>query len=136
MIDYEFLYAFSKDILNLDKTIRWVGISNKLGVLLNVEQREGLIPFMSEEENEEYAANAIARYKSRIKFESKIGKLLYAFGRYQKLNRATIPINDNFYLLIALDVQTKDFDKIIMEKIIPHMEKEKHKFVSDDDIRK
>jgi hypothetical protein len=92
---------------------------------------------LSEEENEEYASNTIARQKTRTKFEPKIGKLIYAFGRYQKLHRATIPINENYYLLITLDVKTKDFDNIIMEKIIPLVEKDRHKFVDDDaDIKK
>lgn len=127
-IDYEFLYAFSKDLLNLDRTIRWMGIANNFGVLLNVEQREGLIPVLTEEENEEYASSTITRHKSRIKFESKIGKLIYALAKYQKLNRVTIPINENYYLLIALDAEVKDFDSIIMEKIIPLIKKEKHNF--------
>src|SRR5215217_2887724 len=113
-IDYEFLYAFSKDLLNLDRTIRWMGIANNFGVLLNVEHREGLIPVLTEEENEEYASN--------------IGKLIYAIAKYQKLNRVTIPINENYYLLIALDAEVKDFDSIIMEKIIPLIKKEKHNF--------
>jgi hypothetical protein len=127
-IDYEFLYAFSKDILNLDKTIRWMGIANNFGVLLNVEHREGLIPVLTEEENEEYASSTITRHKTRIKFESKIGKLIYALAKYQKLNRVTIPINENYFLLIALDAEVKDFDSIIMEKIIPLIKKEKHNF--------
>ena len=127
-IDYEFLYAFSKDILNLDRTIRWMGIANNFGVLLNVENREGLVPILTEEENEVYASSTITRHKSRIKFESKIGKLIYALAKYQKLNRVTIPINESYYLLIALDAEVKDFDSIIMEKIIPLIKKEKHNF--------
>ena len=127
-IDYEFLYAFSKDLLNLDRNIRWMGIANNFGVLLNVEYREGLIPILTEEENEVYASSTITRHKSRIKFESKIGKLIYALAKYQKLNRVTIPINENYYLLIALDAEVKDFDSIIMEKIIPLIKKEKHNF--------
>jgi hypothetical protein len=105
-----------------------MGIANNFGVLLNVEQREGLIPVLTEEENEEYASNTITRHKTRKKFESKIGKLIYALAKYQKLNRVTIPINENYYLLIALDAEVKDFDSIIMEKIIPLIKKEKHNF--------
>jgi hypothetical protein len=52
-IDYEFLYAFTKEILNIEKTIRWVGITNKFGVLLNVEHKEGVKMLLTEEENEE-----------------------------------------------------------------------------------
>jgi hypothetical protein len=54
--------------------------------------------------------------------------LLYAFGRYQKLNRATIPINESYYLLLTLDVVQKDFNAIIMDKVIPLVEKEKSRF--------
>ena len=133
-IDYEFLYAFSKDLLNLDRTIRWMGIANNFGVLLNVEQREGLIPVLTEEENEEYASNTITRHKTRKKFESKIGKLIYALAKYQKLNRVTIPINENYYLLIAMDAEVKDFDSTIMEKIIPLIKKEKHNFGDSNTI--
>jgi hypothetical protein len=131
MVDYEFLYAFSKEVLMLDKSIRWVGITNKFGVLVNAENREGLIPLLTEEENEDYASLTVTRHKTRTKFEPKIGKLIYAAGRYQKLNRATIPINENYYLLISLEVELKNFDDIIMEKVIPLVEKEKGRFVNE-----
>jgi hypothetical protein len=132
MIDYEFLYAFSKQILNLHSSIRWVGVANKFGVLVNVEQRQNLQPLLSEEENEDYASATVTRHKTRTKFEPKIGKLVYAAARYQKLNRATIPINDDYYLLISLDVELKNFDDLIMEKVIPLVMKEKSSFKDND----
>ena len=127
-VDYEHLYAFTKEVLDLDKTIRWAGITNKFGILLNFEQKQGIQMLLTEEENEEYAVNTISRQKTRIKFQPKIGNLLYAFGRYQKVNRATIPINESYYLLLTLDVEQKDFNTIIMEKVIPLIEKHKSKF--------
>jgi hypothetical protein len=132
MIDYEFLYAFSKQILNLHSSIRWVGVANKFGVLVNVEQRQNLQPLLSEEENEDYASATVTRQKTRAKFEPKIGKLVYAAARYQKLNRATIPINDDYYLLVSLDVELKNFDDLIMEKVIPLVMKEKSSFKDND----
>jgi hypothetical protein len=133
-INYEFLYAFSKELLKLDENITWIGIANNFGVLLNVEYKEELIPLLNEEENEEYVSSTITRHKTRIKFESRIGKLIYALGRYQKLNRVTIPINENYYLLIALDTEVRDFDSTIMEKIIPLIKKEKHNFGDSNTI--
>jgi hypothetical protein len=127
-IDYEFLYAFTKEVLELEKTIRWVGITNKFGTLLNFEHKQGVQMLLTEEENEEYAANTISRQKTRVKFQPKIGNLLYAFGRYQKVNRVTVPINESYYLLLTLDVEQKDFNTIIMDKIIPLIEKHKSKF--------
>ena len=129
-IDDKFLYRFNKDVLNLDPSIRWVGISDNTGVLLNVAYKEGLTLLLSNEENEEYASNAVKRHKTRITFESKMGKMNYAVGRYEKLIRATIPINSNYYLLITLDAEVKDYDTIIIEKVIPFVEKEKERFLS------
>jgi hypothetical protein len=116
--------------LSLDPSIRWVGISDNTGVLLNVAYKEGVTLLLSNEENEEYASNAVKRHKTRITFESKMGKMNYAVGRYEKLIRATIPINNNYYLLITLDVEAKDYDIIIIEKVIPFVEKEKERFLS------
>ncbi len=132
MIDYEFIYSFTKQVLKLDASIRWIGIANKFGVLLNAEYREGLKPLMTEEENEEYASLTVTRQKTRIKFESKIGPLIYAFARYERLNRATLQINENYYLLVALEVEAKNYDELIMEKIVPLVKKEKHRFVDED----
>lgn len=130
MIDDKFLYRFSKDVLRLDPSIRWVGIADNTGALLNVENREGVKLLLSNEENEEYASNAIKRHKTRTTFESKLGKMNYALGKYEGLIRATIPINNSYYLLITLEVEAKDYDTIIIEKVIPFIEKEKEKFFS------
>jgi hypothetical protein len=132
-IDYEFLYSFSEQLLRFEKSIRWIGIANKYGVLLNVEYRDNLTPFMTEEENEEYAANAVKRYKTRLKFQTKIGMLNYAFGRYEKISRVTIPINQDYYLLLTLDADEKNYDDLIMNKINPFINKYKEKFILEEE---
>jgi hypothetical protein len=97
------------------------------------KNRKGVKLLLSEEENEEYAATAIARQKTRGKFEPKIGKMVYSFGRYELLHRATIPINDNYYMLMTLDVEEKNFDSIIMDNIVPVITKSRSRFVSTED---
>jgi len=133
MIDYEFLYAFTKEVLKLNKSIRWVGIANKYGILLNVEHREGLQPLMTDEENEEYAHLTVTRHKTRVKFEPVTGPLIYALGKYEKLNRITLHINENYYLLITLDIEERNFDTIITEKVVPLIRKEKENFRLDNE---
>jgi hypothetical protein len=132
-VDYEFLYSFGEQLLNFQKSLRWVGVANRYGVLLSVEQRDNLKPFMTEEENEEYAANAVKRYTTRIKFQTKIGKLNYAFGRYEKISRVTIPINQYYYLLLTFDPEEKNYDDLIMNKIVPLIRKYDDKFQSDEE---
>jgi hypothetical protein len=132
-IDYEFFSSFCKDVLGKDRSIRWVGMVNKNGVIVTQKAREGVKLLLTEEENENYAATAIARQRTRGKFEPKIGKMVYAFGRYDKLHRATIPINDDYYLLITMDVEEKNFDSIIMGKVVPLIGENKSRFVTMDD---
>jgi hypothetical protein len=130
-INYEFIYTFCEDLLNLDMSLRWIGISNKYGVLINVEQRQGLQPLMSEEESEEYAAAAVSRYRTRVKFQTKIGKLNYAVGRYENVTRVTVPISNEYFVLLTVDKEI-NYDDIILKKIIPFIEKNKSKFNSEN----
>ena len=130
MIPYEFIYSFTSTILHIDKSIRWIGITNKEGLIINEKYRKELSTLLNEEENEEYASNAISRQRTRIKFEQKIGKLIYAFGKYEKLNRATIPINSSYFLLLSMDSQDVNFDQIIMDKILPLIKENKEQFIS------
>jgi len=129
-IDYEFVYSFSEELLNLDNSLRWIGISNKYGVLINVEQRKDLEPLMSEEESEEYAAAAVSRYRTRVKFQTKIGKLDYAVGRYENVTRITIPISNDYFLLLTIDKE-KNYDDMVKEKIIPFINRNRNKFRSE-----
>lgn len=133
-IDYELLNSLCEDVLAKHSSIRWTGIVNKNGVILAQKTRKGVELLLSEEENEEYAAAAIARQKTRGKFEPKIGKMLYAFGRYELLHRATMPINENYYLLMTLDVEERNFDSIIIDEILPVITKSRSRFVTTDDL--
>ena len=128
--DTKFLHAFIKKILKSDMSIRWVAITDQDGNILNEQNREGVKLLLTKEENQESAINTIIRQKTRTKFEPKIGKLSYALGRYQKMSRSLIPINENFYLILTIDFEENNFDKIIIEKIIPFIKQEKEKFVT------
>jgi hypothetical protein len=124
------LEGFLLNVLELDKSIRWVGVASSEGELLSVKRRKDLVPLMTDEENQEYTLSAINRHKSRVKFQEKLGKLLYALGKYEKLTRAVGPINDNFYLLITFDVEELNFDSIMLEKVIPFVTAKKESFVT------
>lgn len=137
IIDYSYLDIFCNEVLNLNKSIRWVGITNKDGVQLAEKYREALQPLLTRQETEEYASHTIARHKKRIKFELKIGELDYALVKYEKVIRAFIPItNNNYYLLISIDFEETNFDRIIMRQINPFVESQKHKLNSKDEVSK
>ena len=124
----KFLYAFTQSILNSDKSIRWVGITDQDGIIINERDREGLKPFLTIEETHQWAIRTITRHKTRFNLESKMGKLTYLFRRYTRMSRCLIPINENYYLILTMDFDQYNFDKIIMEKIIPLIKEKKEKF--------
>ena len=124
----KFLYAFTQSILNIDRSIRWVGITDQNGIIINERYRERLKLMLTIEENHQWAIRTITRHKTRLQFESKMGKLTYLFRRYSRMSRCLIPINENYYLILTMDFDQYDFDKIITEKIIPLIKREKENF--------
>ena len=124
----KFFSAFTQSILNSDRSIRWVGITDQNGIIINERDREeGFESLLTKEENQESAINTIIRQKTRTKFEPKIGKLTYAFGRYENFSRFIIPISENYYLILTIEFKEKHFDKIITEKILPLIKEMKEK---------
>ena len=126
----KFLYDFTQSILDIDRSIRWVGITDQNGNIINERYREGIKLILTPEETHEWAIRTITRHITRFKHESKMGKLTYLFRRYTRMSRCLIPINENkYYLVFTMDFDQYDFDKIITEKIIPLIKQEKEKFV-------
>jgi hypothetical protein len=130
--DNNFLSTFTKNILNFYRSIRRVGITDQNGNVINERDREGLKPLLTIEENHQWAMRTITRYKTRFNLESKMGKLMYLFRRYSRMSRCLIPINENYYLIFTMDFDQDDFDKIIMEKIIPFINQEKERFIIEN----
>jgi hypothetical protein len=128
----EDLNGLCKEILQLDNSIRFIGIANNLGSLVATAYRSGLIPLMDEQETSHYAIQAVLRAATREDFESKIGRLEYSIGKYERLIRATIPIRLSdkedeskfYYLLLSFDLNFNVID-VIENKIIPFIEKNK-----------
>ena len=91
---------------------------------------------MNEQETSHYAIQSVLRAATREDFESKIGRLEYSIGKYERLIRATVPIrlfgsNDeskSFYLLISFDLKSNVID-VIENKVIPFIGKNKKNFI-------
>jgi hypothetical protein len=111
--------SLSKEILKINSSLRWIAVANSNGTLLNIARRDSLEPLMTRQENQEYTLNAIARHKSRLKFEDKLGRLVYSLGKYEKLVRIVTPINNKYYVLLTVDVEEPHIDSLMTEQIIP-----------------
>jgi hypothetical protein len=128
----ENLNGLCKEILQLDHSIRFTGIANNLGSLVATAYRNGMTPLMDKQETSHYAIQAVLRVATREDFESKIGRLEYSIGKYERLIRATIPIrffgkedeSKLYYLLLSFDLNCNVID-VIENKIMPFIEKNK-----------
>jgi hypothetical protein len=47
------------------------------------------------------------------------------------VTRITIPISNDYFLLLTIDKE-KNYDDIILEKIVPFIDKSRNKFNSED----
>jgi hypothetical protein len=54
----KFLFTFTKNILNSDGSIRWVGITDQNGNIINERYREGLKLILTPEETHEWAISS------------------------------------------------------------------------------
>jgi len=118
------------EIMNLNESIRFVGVVNNLGTLLVTAYREKLIPLMTEEETKNYAMQAVLRAATREDFVKKLGKLKHSIGTYDRLIRATVPVINGenlqtptkFYLLLSFDIDANVKD-IVENELLSYIDK-------------
>jgi hypothetical protein len=112
-------------IIESDNTIRFVGISDKMGSHIISRYRRGLTPLLTPGETEKLALESVLRMNTRKDFESKLGKPIYSFTIYQKVKRVTIALENIEYpiLMTSFDVEA-DHENIIINKILPMVNEE------------
>jgi hypothetical protein len=108
------------NILDLDKTIRFVGITSMRRTIVSSKYRAGLVPLLTEEETLESVEHSILRMDTRRLIEAKLGKTVYSITFYEKVKRVGIPIgkDGDFVLMVSFDNEA-DHDSIIRNKIMP-----------------
>jgi hypothetical protein len=109
---------FCKQILELDEAFRFAGIIDKFGKILMAEHRKSSSPLLSKQEAMLSFTQSAIRMGSRKTLQPKLGKLIYTFSWYEKVKRATIPLNNSSVLLLSFDVEAPH-DDMILNKVIP-----------------
>jgi hypothetical protein len=109
-------------ILRLDAKIRFAGIANREARLIEHAYRKGVKPLLTQKETEISILQSLIRSGTRGTLEHKLGKTIYAFARYEKVKRASIPLRNSsgvaYLLMVSFDIEA-DHDSIIMNKIVP-----------------
>ena len=127
-MDFE---EFFDNVLKVDSKIRFVGIYQNRELSSKIQS--GIERFLTDEETEESLMHSLNNWKLGNKLKQKIGNPFFSLSKYEKLYRATFPLNDGLVLVTtALDAD--------IFKIISEVENIKNKFewvcniiVVDDD---
>jgi hypothetical protein len=106
-------------IQKADRSVRYVGLANKMGTRIEDHYRNGLDPLLKEDELDLSALESALRMNLRCNIQHKLGKPLYSFTLYEKVKRVTIPIYDDDYqiLMISFDRDVEN-EYIILEKVL------------------
>jgi len=106
-------------IQKVDRSIRYVGLANKMGTRIEDHYRNGLDPLLKEDELDLSALESALRMNLRCNIQHKLGKPLYSFTLYEKVKRVTIPIYDDDYqiLMISFDRDVEN-EYIILERVL------------------
>src|SRR5215211_3059069 len=89
------LHRLCKGVIAKDSSIRFAGIANQMGNLIEAAYREGLQPLMDKKETEHYTIQTVLRASTREKQDFKY-----------------------FYLLVSFDLGS-DVISIVEDKILP-----------------
>ena len=109
-----------QNIIDLDKTIRFAGITNMRETIIYAKYRTGLVPLLKQQETIESVEHSVLRMSTRMLMEAKLGKILYSITFYERVKRAILPIGkDNDFVLIVSFDNEADHDSIIRNKIMP-----------------
>ncbi len=108
-MDFDKLFT---NVMEIDSTIRYAAIQNSAGKKISGGFRENISPILSNDELRMMHYYASQRWQTRKNIEHKIGNTKYAMAEYDKLKRITFPINEEYLLLIATEINT-DHTRVI-----------------------
>ena len=94
---------FIDRIMDLDENIRYATIFDMDGNQKVSRVRKGIKPYLTTDETKETLETSANAWKSRMKHYDKIGKGLYVLAVYENLRRVTVPLKDNYLMLVTID---------------------------------
>lgn len=104
------------DVLDLDSKVRFVGVCDSTGAIINGGLREGVKSFLTDEEIKKANLITLERWRLHNTLADRIGKARYAMEEYEKVKQITMPLQDEHLLLISTEVDA-NHGKIIESAI-------------------
>ena len=95
---------FYDEIMSIDAAIRYAAIQNTDGEKICGHIREGITPFLSDEEIRMMHYYAGQRWDTRKRIAHKIGNAKYAMAEYDKIKRFTFSMDEEHLLMLTTEI--------------------------------
>ena len=92
-----------RQIVDLDKSVRFGAICNKHGEITSKLSRDGVTLHLNEYETSKLLREAANSWHYRHQLSFKLGKGKFALAVYEKLIRLTVPLDQENLLLLTLE---------------------------------
>lgn len=98
-------------IIKLDRNIRFVGIVNNKGEVIEGGFQEGVEPLLQDSEEQEMYVNSLSNMTLFQNFSDRLGKVKYSLTEHQKIALMSFPL-DNGILCLSVYVKDTNIDKL------------------------
>jgi len=93
-------HSICEQIKKLDNKIRFAGIINERGKLIEGGLKDGIVPISSEKDDEMLFMELVLRVKMRQEFDKQLGKVKFAMALRDKVLEMSFLI-DNYVLFVV-----------------------------------
>jgi len=105
-IDYG---KFFEEVMDLDPNIRFAASYDGQ---FNAKYRDGIQGYFNDDEVRSFLSKAQKRWDSRKQMSLKIGDPKFAMAQYGKVNRITIPLENDGVILVTTEIGV-DINKVV-----------------------
>jgi hypothetical protein len=105
-IDYG---KFFEEIMDIDPNIRFAASYDGQ---FNAKYRDGIQGYFNDEEVRSFLSKAQRRWDSRKQMSLKIGDPKFAMAQYGKINRITVPLENDGVILVTTELDV-DINKLV-----------------------
>ena len=98
-------------IIKLDRNIRFVGIVNDKGEVIEGGFQDGVEPLLEGSDEQEMYTNSLSNMALLKNYSDRLGKVKYSLTEHQKISMMTFPL-DNDILCLSVYSKNTNVDKL------------------------
>ena len=93
-------------VMNMDSRIRFAGILDREGRLLEGGMRSSVVPLLARGKDDLFYLRTVSRIRDLRKFRSYLGELEYIYIKMEKLSFVSLSLRDEKTLLVSMEPDT------------------------------